>query len=203
MKRKRALIAGALILAVAIAISVRLGLFSTTPDDNNEGSSAIVIDPVVPNHKLLETALMISDARQAGVSNFSYVPENAPQDLRQMDMGGGGGLTVDAYKIDGGAINAFVQFSSDSKSGCSYMASGQNSGLCVREGRNTAAASEDSDFSFVSVYLTAREGGTPDTDDAEVKAAERYWARVQFTPVDKSPWFGRLVADARVAPRVP
>jgi hypothetical protein len=154
-----------------------------------------VVDPSVPEAKLLNGVLYVDERRRSGEPvGFAHVPRERPPGLTDVtpDLSGGGdSARTDSYRLTlgGSRVFVFVEFAARPTATCEDTR-GMTHAVCVR----TAELPEPG-VRYVTVYLTAGSAAVL----ADAGQVRRFWAGVDLVPVGEAAWFTDLVTRARAA----
>ncbi|WP_250001075.1 hypothetical protein [Actinoplanes sp. M2I2] len=170
-----------------------------------------VVDPSVPEAKLLDSVLSVEGWRDFGNPvGFAYVPKSRPPGLTDLTpgnppdltggshRGSGNGALLDAYhlEVDGRRVMVAVEFSAGPTSTCADVA-GLTAATCVRDDKPITPEPDDVALRHTTAYLTADSAAA--LTSAEAEAAKRFWATAPFVPVTEATWFTDLLVRAEAA----
>lgn len=170
-----------------------------------------MIDPSVPEYKLLDSVLYVDEWRAFGNPvGFTYLPKSRPPGLVSIgpgnppDLSGGShrgtgnGALIDAYdaKAGGSRVSGIVEFSARPTSTCDDVRE-MTHAVCVRSGKLANPSPTDPDVRYVTVYFTADNDAA--LTSAEAKKLGRFWAEVDMVPAGEAAWFTDAVTRARAA----
>ncbi|MDR6325882.1 hypothetical protein [Actinoplanes couchii] len=160
------------------------------------------MDPSVPDGRLLESVLVIEKARASGAPGYSYVPMTQPAGLTEMSAGLQTGVVADSYTFGDPSVWAVVEFSAEPTGTCEGIRSGGDAGRCVRQGA-VETGRPGTGFENVTVYFTDSGGvRSVSSESPQIAVAGKFWATVEFVPIDEAGWFSDLLSRARSAPKI-
>ncbi len=190
-------------LAIAAAVAVSAGLVVGVALARQPAGQppSTAIDESVPEYRLLQDALQIDLARQAGeAQHFALVPKTRPPDLLRMSLGSNGpGVVVDTYQFGDQWLHALVELAAQPTGTCEEIRDDPASRLCVRDGALTRVAPDAPSFRQLTVYLTGNVTTGPKVGDPETDRARKFWTEAEMVPLSEAAWFTDLVTRGRAA----